>query len=349
MDRDKIEAFLEHFVEIASGATTIGLLAVADRSGLSAFLGEHGGGTAEEIAERAGLEARYVEEVLSGLAAAGVVDYNPDSGTFVLPPEHALFLSSETSPYFMGGWFDMIPAMIRQLEGITTATVQGGGVSFEEFGPAIIKGIDRGNAPSQRAFLTSRWLPAVPGLVARLEEGIRVADVGCGSGTAASMIAQAYPDSVVSGFDRSYDSISVASSRAEDIPNVEFHLSKVEDIPLDPGFDLITSFDVIHDLVDPLGGMRRIRQALRPEGVFLMMEPNVSSNLEDNLHPGGALIYGVSALHCMTQSLAHGGQGLGAAWGKQNAEEHAAKAGFSSFTPLESITNRFSAFYLLQP
>ncbi len=348
MDRERIEAFLEKFVGFASGATTIGLLAVADRSGLSAYLGDHESGTAEEIAEGAGLDPRYTREILSGLAAAEVVDYEADSGVFTLPQEHALFLSSDLSPYFMGGWLDMLPLVMSQVEGVATATVHGGGVGFEEFGPGFIKGIDRGNGPSQRVFLTMKWLPAVTGLTNRLDEGIRVADVGCGSGTAAILMAEAFPNTEVIGFDISGDSIAIARGRSEDIANVEFHGYTVEDIPTEPGFDLITTFDVIHDLVDPMAGLKRIRQALKPDGVYLMMEPNASSYLENNLHARGALLYGISALHCMTQSLAREGLGLGAAWGTETAEEMAGEAGFASFEKLDAITNSFSAFYALR-
>ncbi len=347
MDKERIEAFLGRFVEIASGATTIGLLAVADRSGLTAYLGEAGGGTAEEIARGAGLEERYVQELLSGMAAAGVVEYDPTDATFTLPAEHALFLADVSSPYFMGGWLDMIPAGFRQIDGIATATVHGGGVGFEEFGPEIIRGIDRGNAPSQRAFLVSKWLPAVPGLIERLERGVRVADIGCGSGTAPILIAEAFPNTRVHGYDASPDSIAVARSRAEHLENIEFHAYKAREVPIDPAFDLITTFDVIHDLSDPQGALEHIRDALRPGGSYLMMEPNASSRLEDNLHDRGALLYGISALHCMTQSLARDGAGLGAAWGAQQAEDLARTAGFSSFERLDDITNRFSAFYLL--
>ncbi len=347
MDRQKVEAFLDRFMSIASGATTVGLLAIADRSGLLSYLGEAGGGTIEEIAKGARLDPRYVQEILSGLAAAGVVDYEPGTRGFDLPPEHALFVSNEESPYFMGGWFDMLPAAFAQVDGIAAATRNGGGVGFEEFGDAIIKGIDRGNAPSQRAFLTTRWLPGVPGLAERLEPGIRVADVGCGTGTAAILMARAYPNCHVVGFDVSDESIAVASGRSEDLVNVEFHGYTVEEIPTEPPFGLITSFDVIHDLADPLAGLRQIREALGEDGVFLMMEPNSSSNLEDNLDARGALLYGISTMHCMTQSLARGGEGLGAAWGSQKAEEYAREAGFTSFQPLEEISNRFSSFYLL--
>ena len=349
MDKKRVEAFLDRFVSIASGATTVGLLAIADRSGLLSYLGNTGGGTVEEIADGARLDPRYVQEILSGLAAAGVLDYEPGSRRFDLPPEHALFVSNEESPYFMGGWFDMLPATFAQLDGIAAATQNGGGVGFEEFGDAIIKGIDRGNAPSQRAFLTTRWLPGVPGLAERLATGIRVADVGCGTGTAAILMAETYPNCHVVGFDVSDVSIAVAGRRSEELANVEFQRCTVEDIPTEPPFGLITSFDVIHDLADPLAGMRQIRDALAREGVFLMMEPNASSNLEDNLDARGALLYGISTMHCMTQSLARGGEGLGAAWGSQRAEDYAREAGFASFQPLEEISNRFSSFYLLTP
>ena len=348
MDRDKVEAFLQRFVELASGATTIGLLAVADRSGLSRHLGETGGGTADEIARGAGLERRYVEEIMSGLAAAGVVEYHPDSGRFDLPPEHALFLADESSPYFMGGFLDMIPLFLSHLDGVTRATVHGGGVGFDEYGDAAVRGIDRAHRSSQRTFLVSKWLPAVPGLLDLLEDGTRVADIGCGSGTAAVLIGEAYPNCEVVGFDVSAASVAVARSRAEGVDNVEFFERDVEEIPTDPPFGLITSFDVIHDLSDPLAGMRRIRRALSEDGLYLMMEPNASSKLEENLTPRGAMLYGTSTLHCLTQSLAVGGAGLGAAWGRQRAEALAEEAGFGSFQPLEDITNKFSAFYLLR-
>ncbi len=349
MDRQRIETFLDRMVEFLSGTTTVALMALADRSGLAAYLGRQPKGTAEEVAEGAGLELRYVREILSGLAAAGVVEYDPETREFYLPPEHALFLADESSPYFMGGWFDMLPAAMTKLDDIAEATVHGGGVSFEGFGERMARGIDRGNSPSQRVFLTTRWLPAVPGLTERLEQGIRIADVGCGAGTAAILMASAYPNCEVHGFDVSEESIVLARERAEGISNLEFHIAAAEAIPTEPGFDLVTSFDVIHDLADPAAALRRIRQALRPGGVYLMMEPRASSQLENNLHPRGALLYGISTLHCMTQSLAQGGAGLGTAWGAEKAEEMAREAGFSSFRLLEKISNRFSNFYLLRP
>lgn len=348
MDRERIGAFLDRFTGYASGATTIALLAVADRSGLLAWLGEHQTGTAEQIAAGAELDTRYVLEILSGLAAAGALDYEPHGEVFTLPPEHALFLALETSPYFMGGWLDTIPSVMRQIDGVAYATRHGGGVGYEEFGNAMIRGIDRGNAPSQKAFLTSRWLPAVPGLTDHLEQGIRVADVGCGAGRVAILIGEAYPNTEVFGYDISDDSLAIARSRAESLENVSFASYDVEAIPLEPPFDLVTAFDVIHDLPDPLAGLERIRESLSAGGRLLLMEPNASSRLENNLDDRGALLYGVSTMHCMTQSLARNGAGLGSVWGRERVEEYALRAGFTKFEPLESISNRFSSFYLLE-
>ncbi len=332
---------------MAAGAATIGLLAVADRSGLLRWLGDHGGGTAEEIADGTGLDPRYVTEILSGLTTAGVVEH--DDGSFDLPPEHALLVADTTSPYFMGGWLDMLPSGMGQIDRLAEVATTGGGIPFEEFGETMMRGLDRANSPSQRVLLTRKWLPAVPGLVERLMSGMRVADIGCGTGTVAIEIARAYPDSEVYGFDVYPPALELARARGEHLPNIEFARSSAEDTPLEPGFDLITTFDVIHDLVDPAAGLARIRRALRPDGVYLMMEPNAGSRLDDNLGDHGTLLYGISTLHCMTQSLAEGGAGLGAAWGRERAEEMAREAGFSSFERLDEITNRFSAFYLLRP
>ncbi len=349
MDRARVEAFLDTFVGFASGATTIGLLAVADRSGLSAHLGQVGGGTAAELADGADLNERYVGEIMAGLASAGVVDYDPRTKRFELPPEHALFIAGEASPYFMGGFLDMLPEALSHIDRVAEATIHGGGVAFEEFGSRMVTAIDRANSPSQRTFLTTRWLPGVPGLVDRLVSGIRVADIGCGSGTVPVLVAGAYPNCQVTGFEASRESITVARSRGSGLENLRFLEYSAEAIPIDPPFDLITTFDVIHDLAAPFEAMRRIREALAVDGMYLMMEPNAGSALEDNLSPRGAMLYGISVLHCMTQSLARGGEGLGTAWGRERAEALAMEAGFGSFQPLDGISNRFSAFYLLKP
>lgn len=241
----------------------------------------------------------------------------------------------------------MIPAIYAKIDAVAKAARQGGGVPAEDYGPAMLRGLDRANGPSQRILLTRKWLPGVPGLAGRLESGIRVADVGCGTGTAAIAMATAYPESSIVGFEVFEPALEMARERATDIPNLSFENTPAERIPVDPGFDLITAFDVIHDLADPLGALRRIRDALRPEGMFLMMEPNVSSDGDAGVGDIRALNLGTSVLYCMTQSLAEGGAGLGAAWGPEQALDLAREAGFDTFEVLEALTNRFSAFYLL--
>jgi SAM-dependent methyltransferase len=347
MDRKRIDQFLDRFIGLAAGATTIALLAVADRTGLTAHLGPEPA-TSDDIADRAGLDRRYVAEILAGLAAAGVVDLGPDGGYYSLPEEHALFLVDASSPYHLAGWLDVVPALYAVIDDVANGVSHGGGVRAEVFPPNAERGLDRLNSPSQRVFLAKRWLPGVPGLVESLDTGIRVADVGCGSGTAVITMATEYPASRFTGFDVSDTALAVARERGGDLPNLDFARVGAGEIPTDPPFDLITAFDVIHDLADPLGGLRRIREALAPDGVFLMMEPNASSDVADNLDADGALLYGVSTLYCMTQSLALGGAGLGAAWGRERANRLAAEAGFGTFEHLESISNRFSAFYLLR-
>jgi 2-polyprenyl-3-methyl-5-hydroxy-6-metoxy-1,4-benzoquinol methylase len=345
MDRERVEAFLDRFVELAAASGTIALLAVADRSGLTAWLAKNGGGTSSEIAEGSGLHERYVREICSGLAAAGVLEHR--DGGFSLPPEHAMFLADEASPYFMGGYMDMIPALYDQIDGVASATRSGGGVPFEAFGEGLVKGLDKGNRASQQVLLPRKWLPAIPTLHERLTEGIRVADIGCGSGAAVMAMASAYPNSTFVGYDVSPELLALATERSEGMPNVTFEQTSVEELPDDTDYDLVTAFDVVHDLADPLSALKRVRESLRPGGVFLMMEPNASSDLDDNLGDTGALLYAVSALYCMTQSLAQDGAGLGAAWGRQAAEDLAREAGFGWFQEVEPIRNRFSSFYLL--
>ncbi len=344
MDREKAMAFVDQFTAMASHTTTIALLAIADRTDLLRVMVGKGGMTAVDIATEAELEERYVTEIAAGLAAAGVLGYDPNFERFSLSDEIAAVVADDTSPYAMVGWLDTLPATMSRLREIADATRHGGGVPFEEFGDDMVRGIDRGSAPSMRILLTRRWLPAMPDVVERLSAGDSIADVGCGSGAAAIAMATAYPASTIWGFDVHEGSIEQAKAKVSSHSNVHFEARSGDDIPTDIGFGLITTFDVIHDLFDPLGTVRRIREALAEGGAYLMVEPRMSARLEENLHARGALLYGISTLHCLTQSLAIGGAGLGAAWGPEKAEALCREAGFSSFEELP-IDNPFSAFY----
>lgn len=341
---------MEQFVDMAAGAATLFTLAVADRSGLLGVLGTSEPLTVEDAAAASGLETRYVEEMLNQLATARVLDYDPEAETFLLPPERATVIADDSSPYAMAGWLDMLPTAGNFIDEVAESARHGGGVAASTYPDRMVHAVDRANAPSMRILLTRRWLPAMPDVVERLEAGARVADVGCGAGTAVLTMAGAYPNSSFIGYDLDPRAIEVATENAHEAgrSNVAFEVRSADEIPTDPPFDLITCFDVVHDLADPLGAVSKVRRALASDGTFLMMEPAVNANLEDNIEPRVALWYGVSLLFCMTQSLAAGGAGLGTAWGPERAESLCREAGFSRFRRLP-IENPFSAFYEVRP
>lgn len=350
MDRAAVWQFMERFVEMASGAATVFTLAVADRCGLLTLLADGVPRTVAQVTDAAGLQERYVEEILHQLAAAEVLEYDPAGETFSLPAERATVIADDTSPYSMSGWLDMLPTAALFLDEVATAAREGGGVHPSAFSERMVKAVDRANAPGTRILLTRRWLPAMGDVVEKLESGARVADVGCGAGTAVLTMAAAYPASEFVGLDLDERAVAVARARAQEtgLENVRFEVLGGEELPVDPPFDLVTAFDVIHDLAHPDAVLARIRAALAPDGTLLMMEPAVEPRLEDNIEPRVALLYGVSLMYCMTQSLAQGGVGLGTAWGPERAETLCRNAGFGHFRRLD-IDNPFSAFYEVSP
>lgn len=341
-----MRAFMGRFMEMTTGAAVMGVVAVADRTGLFRAMAGKPPGTLAEVADYTGFDARYLEEILATLSSAGIVEYDAEACTFRLPEEHAVCLADETSPYCLAGWTQMVPALYGAIPGVARACREGGGVPFTDFGPDMVEGIARANGPGTRILLTRKWLPVMKDVVERLDQGIRVADVGCGSGEAALTMARAYPASTIVGFDIDVHSVERARAAATEagLENVHFERAGGDALPAEPGFDLVTTFDVIHDLVDPIAVLKHIRGCLRAGGTYLMVEPVAGDDLADNLSPAGALTYAMSTLHCMTQSLAHGGAGLGAAWGPRKAEEHCREAGFSAFERLE-VDNPFNAFY----
>ncbi|HSL25223.1 MAG TPA: class I SAM-dependent methyltransferase [Acidimicrobiia bacterium] len=348
MNRNLVKDFMARFEALAAGAAAIGTLAIADRSGLLGAMAGLGSVTAEELAGQ-GFDERYTVEVLAALAAAGVLTYEPESERFTLPAEHAACLTDPASPYSLAGWLDMLTGAMKQIDRVAQATVSGGGVPLAAYDERVVSGIDRLNSPGIRILLTRRWLTAMPDVVARLEAGARVADVGCGSGAAALAMAAAYPSSTVIGFDLDPRAIHRAENhrRQAGLTNVSFERVAIEDLPTELPFDLITSFDVIHDLPRPREALDRIREALAPGATFLMVEPAVEPDLEQNLHTRGALLLGFSVLYCLPQSLVEGGMGLGTAWGPRRAEELCRSVGFGRFTRL-AIDNPYSSFYRVE-
>jgi SAM-dependent methyltransferase len=233
------------------------------------------------------------------------------------------------------------------IDRISHATIHGGGVPMEEFDVRAVAGVDRLNSPGTRILLTKRWLPAMPDVVVRLEAGARVADVGCGSGAAALSMALAYPLSTVTGFDADPRAVARARERATQagLTNLSIELMPVAQLPT--GFDLVTTFDVIHDLPHPVEALERIRAALAEGGTYLMMEPAAEASLADNFNPRGILTFGSSLLYCLPQSLVDGGLGLGAGWGPVRAEQLCRQVGFTRFEQLP-IDNPYSNFYRVE-
>lgn len=350
MDRQAIHGFMLRFMERVSGAALLGVVEVAERTGLLTALAGQGPLAEAEIVERTGLQERYVREVLRALAAGEILRYDAERETFELSAEGAACLADEQSPYFLGAWPQALRLLLRAAPDVARACQEGGGVSFTAFGPEWVEALDRTNSPGMRILLTRKWLPAMPDVVKRLEEGARVADVGCGSGTAVLTLARTYPASKIVGYDLDATSIARARAAAEAqrLENVGFERVAAESIPTDPPFDLVTAFDVIHDLGRPRDALFRIREALAAEGTLLMVEPAAGDTLQENLHAGGALFYSMSTLHCMTVSLADGGEGLGTAYGPRRAEALCREAGFGRFRRLP-IQNPFNAFYEVRP
>ncbi len=351
MDKQKSNAFMHKLVGDLATALAGALLLVGDRTGLFKAMAGAGPLTAAALAERAEVAERYSEEWLAVMAGAGYVDYDAASGTFRLPDEHALFLANPDSEYYLCGLFQAIPTMGGAVPLLAQAFKSGGGVRFAEFGDELPKALAAMNRASYDTRLVKSWLPALPEVVARLQAGGRAVDVGCGLGVVALALARGFPLAHISGIDLDDHSIALARAQAEAAglsARVSFQAQAVEQLSHSPGWDLITTFDVVHDLPDPLGALAHLRGALAEGGTYLMVEPKVADELADNLgNPFARMFYGMSCLHCVPQSLALKGPGLGACWGEKRARHLAHQAGFRQFQRLD-IRSAGLAFYALQ-
>ena len=285
------------------------------------------------------------------MAAAGYVTYGPVAGRFTLPPEHAPALAEEGGPFFVGGPHQLMLAEIGQLGALAEAFRSGGGVPPAAYDAGLWEGQERFGLGWVEHLLTQVWLPALPVVKASLERGAAVADIGCGRWRALIKLAQAYPNSYFVGYDLFEPVIAqaAANARAAGVADrVRFqHLDATRGVPAQ--YDLITTFDVIHDAGDPLAMARTIRQALKPDGTYLCVEINCSDKLEENAGPLGALFHGISLLYCLPTSLAAGGPGLGTlGLPHPKLEELCRAAGFSEVQRLP-LENPFNSVYAITP
>lgn len=345
-DKDKAEQFLFQVVSDVGTAVLGALSWIGDRLGLFAVLSAAGPVTVEELAARTGLEPRYLREWLNAMAAAQYLEYDASTQRYLLPPEHATTLADERSPFYLGGFLEMIVPAVSQAPRVLDAFRTGGGVPQSTYPPEMFEAIERSTAPWYRHKLVQQWLPTMPDVQAKLADGGSAVDVGCGSGRAALALAAAFPRARVHGYDNHPASVerARANARASGLADrVRFEVVDAARMPA-LGFDLITTFDVVHDSADPLALLRGIHRALAPDGTYLMLEMNCAPSVEGNIGPMGRFVYSVSTLYCMTQSLAAGGMGLGAAMGEPKARELVAAAGFGHFRRLP-LDDPFSALY----
>ena len=349
LDHDKAVKFLWQAVNDVGTALHGALSFIGDRLGLFKAMAAGGPMTVEELARKTRLHRRYLREWLGAMTAAQYVEHDPATDRYRLPPEHALVVADETSPFFLGGFLELIVPCVSQAPKLVRAFRNGKGVPQRAYPPETFEAIERSSAAWYRHKLVQEWLPTMPDVVAKLAAGGTYADVGCGSGRAAITVAKAFPRARVAGYDNHAGSIARArkNARAEGVARrVTFEARDAKRMPAGR-FDLVSTFDVVHDAADPVGLVKAVRRALAPGGAYLMLETNVAPTVDGNVNPIGKLLYSVSTLYCMTQSLAANGAGLGAAMGEPKARELADKAGFGRFRRLP-VEDPFSVLYELK-
>lgn len=332
-DKAKAEAFAGTLLDTLNKGSLCLMLSIGHRTGLFDLLRDLPPSTSHEIAARAGLNERYVREWLGALVCARILEYDSAEGRFALPAEHAAFLTRPAGADNVAAFFQYIGCLAGVEEDVIECFKRGGGVPYEKF-PRFHAIMAEDSGQSVLSALEPHILPLVPGLTDRLRAGIRVLDVGCGSGRIMNRLAELFPRSRFEGLDLSSEAIHRARAEASEkgLRNVEFAQKDVTDFDESAPvatFDLITTFDAVHDQAQPLRVLKGIHRALKSDGTYLMQDIRGSSRLENNLdHPIGVFLYTVSTLHCMTVSLAAGGEGLGTMWGEEKTREYLERAGF---------------------
>ncbi len=330
IDPAKVEAFATKVVtDLGIGHHTL-LAYLGYRLGLYRGLAEHPGSTSAELAQRLGYTERYVREWLAAQAAAGYVSYDPADRTFTLPAEHALVLADEDGPAFMASGFEVLASVWPTVDQLAHGYASGEGLGWHAHDSRLFVGFERFFRPSFRNVLVPEWLAAVPGLVERLEAGIRVLDVGCGLGTAVIAMAEAFPASTFVGIDLHEESVRRAALAARGAgvgDRVRFEVAEAQ--AYEGTFDLVCMFDTLHDLGDPVGALAYAKSHLADDGWFFAVEPNAGDRLEDNLHPLGLIWYASGHNLCVPNAVSQGGDALGNQAGPARTLQTFADGGFT--------------------
>ena len=329
------------------------LYAIADRLGLFDHLATCGPATSDEFARRAGIDARYAREWLSAMACRGNVTYDDGEKRFGMTPEQIACLVDRDSPFYLLSMFATYPTTWANVDLLTESFRSGGGVPQARFGEEFWCGFERFTRTAFRNNLVQDWIPAMPDVDARLRAGGSVADVGCGNGQALLFLARGYPNAMMVGYDSYAPAIESANANAAAAGIADRVRFEVHDAtrPIPGEYDLVTTFDVVHDMPHPRPALREIRKALTPGGTHFVLEFNFSGDLQRNIkHPLGigAFGYAASVNYCMTQSLAVGGEGIGTCMGEEKMRELATEAGFGQFRRIDFPANPFNLFYELR-
>lgn len=333
IQESKLQEFLgKALQDIGAGMSAV-LVLIGDRLGLYKAMAGAGPLTPAQLAQRTGTAERYIREWLANQAAGGYVTYDAASGTYTLPEEHAEALANESSPVFLPGAFQSMSAMFKAAPRMMQNFRSGAGMGWGEHDPALFEGTERFFRPSYLGNLVTSWIPALEGVEAKLRTGAKVADVGCGHGASTLLMAQAYPQSEFVGFDAHEPSIRTAQRRAEEAGvagRVRFEVARSTDFP-GTAYDLVAHFDCLHDMGDPVGAARHVRETLAADGTWMIVEPFAGDRVEDNLNPVGRVFYAASTMICVPASLSENGPALGAQAGERRLREVVMAGGFGRF------------------
>jgi 2-polyprenyl-3-methyl-5-hydroxy-6-metoxy-1,4-benzoquinol methylase len=345
IDLSKLEQFVFRAVDEVGATLHAALLVIGDELGLYRGLADAGPLTPKELAERTGTNERYVREWLCAQAAGAVVDYDPETNRFSLPPEHAIALTQPDSPAYLPGFFQIAIGSVLDSPRIGEAFRSGEGIGWHDHVRHVHDGCERFFRPSYNANLLTSWLPALDGVVETLESGGAVADVGCGHGSSTILMALAYPNSTFTGSDYHAGSIETARSRAVEAGVADRVSFEVAPASAYSGrdYDLVTMFDCLHDMGDPVGAARHVSDTLARDGTWMVVEPRAGDRVEENLNPVGRAYYAFSTLLCTPSSLSQDvGLALGAQAGEARIKDVVGAAGFTRFrraaeTPFNAV------------
>ena len=333
-DPQKLDALVGRLVGDVGVSITGALVVLGDQLGLYKAMADGKPVTSQELAAKTGFKERYIREWLSGQAAADYIEYDAESDSFSLSPEQAMAFAEEDSPAFFAGAFEIVQSMWVDEPKVETAFRTGAGLGWHEHSKCLFRGTERFFRPGYNANLTTNWIPALDGVEAKLRQDATVADVGCGHGASTILMAKAYPNARFFGFDYHGASIERAREEAQKAgvgDRIVFERASAKDFPAKQ-YDLVAMFDCLHDMGDPVGAGRHVREALGRDGTWMIVEPFAHDSLKDNLNPVGRIYYGASTMICTPASQSQEvGLCLGAQAGETRLRKVVLDAGFSHF------------------